>query len=365
MVIIAFLKRGTKIRIMKANQINTGVLVDGKEVIAVELTNSKGTYVKLFNYGTIINKFIVKNAKGENQDIVLGFDDFEGYISDEYLANYPYLGAIIGRYANRIKNGEFTVDDVSYQLAQNSGNDCLHGGKVGLDKKVWDIIDVSQEPASVAFHYYSEDGEEGFPGDLAIQLRFTLTENNELILTYQADTDEATPINLTHHSYFNLSPGLATIGQHHHQMNASNWLEQDDNYVVTGKLLPVAGTNHDFRQGKAFEENWDIVNGYDQTYVLDKNYGDLTLASKTSEKESGLTLSVYTTEPVAHLYTAKYLNVNNGKAGKTYGEFSAFCVETQHAPNSLNIPEFPSTILQPEEIYHQTTIYKVEVKVES
>ncbi|MNR11987.1 Aldose 1-epimerase precursor [compost metagenome] len=144
-------------------------------------------------------------------------------------------------------------------------------------------------------------------------------------------------------------------------MNASNWLEQDDNYVVTGKLIPVEGTYHDFRKGKTFGEGWDEANGYDQTYVLDKTYGDLTLASKTTNQESGLTLSVFSTEPVAHLYTAKHVDVKNGKAGKSYGEFSAFCVETQHAPNSINIDEFPSTVLEPEEIYHQTTIYKVTV----
>lgn len=347
---------------MKANQITTGILVNEKEVIAVELSNSKGTYVKLFNYGTIINKFVVKNAKGEAQDIVLGFDDFESYISEDYLANYPYFGAIVGRYANRIKDGEFSVEGVTYQVPQNNGNDCLHGGNEGFDRKVWDIIELTDGAnPSVVFHYYSEDGEEGFPGDLAVQLRFTLTESNELILTYQADTDEATPINLTHHSYFNLSPSGDNIKSHHHQMNASNWLEQDENFVVTGKLIPVEGTHHDFRKGKTFGEGWDEVNGYDQTYVLDKSYGDLTLASKTSNAESGLTLSVYSTEPVAHLYTAKFVDVKNGKGGKVYGEFDAFCVETQHAPNSINIDSFPSTVLQPEEVYHQTTIYKVTV----
>ncbi|RZL66224.1 MAG: galactose mutarotase [Pedobacter sp.] len=347
---------------MKANQIPTGIFVDEKEVIAVELSNSKGTYVKLFNYGTIINKFIVKNAQGDAQDIVLGFDDFEGYISKEYMAGYAYFGAVVGRYANRIKNGEFEVDGISYQLPQNNGADCLHGGNEGFDRKVWDIIEVTQEPnPSVTFNYYSVDGEEGFPGDLAVQLRFTLTENNELILTYQADTDEATPINLTHHSYFNLSTE-DNIKSHFHYMNASNWLEQDDNFVVTGKLIPVEGSLHDFRKGKTIGDNWDEMNGYDQTYVLDKEYGDLSLASKTTDEKSGLSLLVYTTEPIAHFYTAKHNNVKNGKGGKNYGEFSGFCVETQHAPNSINIPEFPSTVLQPEEIYHQTTIYKVEVK---
>lgn len=345
---------------MKTKQINTGKIIDEKEVIAVELSNDKGTLVKIFNYGTIISQFIVKNAKGELQDIVLGFDNFDQYVSDEYLANYPYLGAIIGRYANRIKNGQFSIDGVDYQLAKTNGEDCLHGGKAGFDKKMWDIVNLSDEPnASVTFQYFSLDGEEGFPGDLAIQLTFELTNNNELILTYQADTDEATPINLTHHSYFNLSPDLSPITKHVHLMNASNYLEQDSNYVVTGKLIPVEGTYHDFRKGKVIDENWNAVEGYDQTYVLDKTYGELTLASKTTEANSGLSLSVYTTEPVAHLYTAKYLNVKNGKGGRDYNEFDAFCVETQHHPNGLNIPHFPTTILRPEEVYGQVTIYKV------
>lgn len=347
---------------MKANQIHTGIFIDEKEVIAIELTNSKGTYVKLFNYGTIINKFVATNAHGEQQDIVLGFDEFEGYIGETYQANYPYFGAIIGRYANRIKNGKFAIDGLEYQLAKTNGEDCLHGGVNGFDKKVWDIIELTDSPSpSVTFQYFSLDGEEGFPGDLAVQLKFTLTDNNELILTYQADTDEATPINLTHHSYFNLSVKDDDVKRHFHQMNASNWLEQDDNYVVTGKLIPVDGSHHDFRQGKEIGERWDEINGYDQTYVLDKNYGDLTLASKTSDKSSGLTLSVYTTEPVAHFYTAKYNNVKNGKGGKYYGEFSGFCVETQHHPNGINLDGVPSTLLMPDEVYHQTTIYKVDV----
>lgn len=348
---------------MKAKQIHTGTFIDEKEVMIVELKNSKGNFVKLFNYGTIINQFVVTNAHGEQQDIVLGFDQFEDYISPAYLANYPYFGSIIGRYANRIKDGKFVIDNVEYQLAQTNGNDCLHGGKVGFDKKVWDIIHLAEEPyATVTFQYFSLDGEENFPGDLAIQLTFGFTDNDELILTYQADTDEATPINLTHHSYFNLSRKGEKVMGHVHQMNASHYLEQDDNFVVTGNLLPVAGTIHDFTTAKAIGSNWDSESGYDQTYVLDKEYGALTLASKTTEPESGLSLLVYTTEPVAHLYTAKYLDVKNGKQGKDYGQFDAFCVETQHHPNGINIPHFPGTILQPDEIYTQTTVYKVLAK---
>ena len=347
---------------MKVNQTATGIFVDDKEVIAIELSNGKGTYVKLFNYGTIINKFVVTNAQGNEQDIVLGFDSFSSYISEDYLSNYPYFGAVIGRYANRIKDAKYTLDGLTYTLPKTNGEDCLHGGVNGFDKKVWDIIAISQAPQpSVTFQYYSLDGEEGFPGDLVVQLKFTLTENNELILTYQADTDEATPINLTHHSYFNLAANGDNISHHIHQINASNWLAQDDNYVVTGQLVPVVNSHYDFTTAKPISQGWDDSHGYDQTYVLDKVNGDLTLASKTSEKSSGLTLSIYTTEPVAHFYTAKYLDVKHGKGGKHYQAFDGFCIETQHHPNGINLANVPSTILRPNETYHQTTIYKIEL----
>ncbi len=345
---------------MEVKQVSTGIFVDKKEVIAIELRNDKGSYVKIFNYGTIINKFVVKNSKGIEQDIVLGFDKFEDYIGPAYLENYPYFGAIIGRYANRIKGGKFKLDGVDFQLATNAGSCCLHGGNIGFDRKVWDIIEISDQPnAKVTFQYFSLDGEENYPGDLAIQLSFELTNTDELILTYQADTDEATPINLTHHSYFNLSANGGEITGHIHQMNASHYLEQDSDWTVTGKLIPVLGTIHDFTTPKPIGQNWNEKDGYDQTYVLDKEYGALTLASKTTETNSGLSLLVYTTEPVAHLYTAKYLSVKNGKGSRNYNEFDAFCVETQHHPNAINIPHFPSTILRPEEVYTQTTIYKV------
>lgn len=344
---------------MEIKQYKTGFSADGKDVIAVLLTNAKGTSVTLFNYGLIINKFIVFNKHGNRQDIVLGFDDFEGYISQQYLNNYSYLGAVIGRYANRIKDGRFEIDDQFFQLTQNKGNDTLHGGKEGFDKKLWDVLSVSEESNAVTFQYESLDGEEGFPGNLKIKMEFKLTDDNELILNYHAVTDSATPVNLTHHSYFNLCADGSDIKKHFHQIYASNWLEQDDNYVVTGNLKPVEGTMHDFRQGKYFSENWDEDLGYDQTYVLDKNYGNLTLASETSCATSGLKLQVYTTEPVAHLYTAKYLDVRRGKNNKDYHEFDGFCIETQHHPNAVSLPHFPNTVLHPENQYEQTTLYKI------
>ena len=344
---------------MQVKTIPTGTFVDEKEVVAVHLQNDSGSFVKIFNYGTIVNQFVVTNAHGEQQDIVLGFDDFEAYLSAAYLANDPYFGATIGRYANRIKNGRFNVAGSSYQLAQNKGNDCLHGGDHGFDKKVWDIIALSEHPnPSVTFQYFSLDGEENFPGDLGVQLTFTLTNHNELILNYQADTDEATPINLTHHSYFNLSKS-DHIKAHIQQINASNYLAQDENLVVTGQVLPVVHTIHDFTTPRSIDNNWDENNGYDQTYVLDKKYGELTLATTTKALDTGLTLQVYTTEPVAHFYTGKFLNVKHGKGGKPYASYGGFCVETQHHPNAVNIEHFPSTILNPDEVYTQTTIYKI------
>ncbi|MDR6782268.1 aldose 1-epimerase [Pedobacter africanus] len=343
---------------MKTKLIRTGKIIDGKEVLGIELTNTKGTYVKIYNYGAILNKFVVTNKHGEKQDIVLGFDDIDQYTSEAYLNDYPYFGAVIGRYANRIKNGRFAIDGVTHQLSQAKGGDCLHGGDIGFDRRVWDVL--STIDPSVSLQYVSPDGEENFPGNLTVQLTFKLTDEDEVILDFKATTDAATAVNLTHHSYFNLSPDGGSIGGHIHRMPASNYLEQDDNYVVTGKLLPVEGTIHDFLGDKPIGRDWDPAEGYDQTYVLDKNYGEFTMASETSEERSGLKLSVYTTEPVAHFYTAKYLNVKQGKGGKDYHPFEAFCVETQHQPNAVNIPAFPSTILRPGETYKQTTIYKIE-----
>jgi len=339
---------------MRENQISTGRIIDGKEVFAVELTNSRGSKVKIYNYGAIVSSFVVKNAGGEDQDIVLGFDDFDGYLNEDYLSGYPYLGTVIGRYANRIKEGKFSIDGQDYQLSSN-----LHGGDQGFDKKVWDILPTIDP--SLTLQYISPAGEENFPGQLTVQLTFKLSDEDELIMDYHAVTDAPTAINLTHHTYFNLSKDGGNVAAYHHRIPASHYLEQDNEYVVTGNVLPVEGTIHDFLAGKAIGQDWDPEEGYDQTYVLDKPYGQLGLASETTDPSSGLKLEVYTTEPVAHFYTAKYLNVAHGKAGKDYHPFEAFCIETQHAPNSINIPDFPETILRPGDTYVQTTIFKPSV----
>jgi len=339
---------------MIENQISTGKIIDGKEVYAVSLTNSRGSKVKIYNYGAIIGSFIVKNEHGEEQDIILGFDDLDGYLNEDYLADYPYLGVVIGRYSNRIKGGKFSVDGQDYQLTKS-----LHGGESGFDKKVWDILPTIDP--SLTLQYISPAGEENFPGQLTVQLTIKLSDEDELILDYHAVTDAPTPVNLTHHTYFNLATAGGNIGKHHHRMPASHYLEQDEEYIVTGTQLPVEGTLHDFLGGKPIEQDWDPAEGYDQSYVLDKPLGELGLASETTEKTSGLKLEVFTTAPIAHFYTAKYLNVSNAKGGKEYHPFDAFCIETQHAPNSVNIPGFPDTILRPGEKYVQTTIFKLSM----
>lgn len=337
---------------MRENQISTGKIINGKEVFAVELTNKLGSSVKIYNYGAIISSFKVRNALGDLQDIILGFDDIEGYLNDDYFVDYPYLGAVIGRYSNRIKDGRFRIGDKEYQLKSS-----LHGGEAGFDKKVWDILATTGP--SLTLQYISPAGEENFPGKLTVQLTFKLSDENELVLDYHAVSDAPTPVNLTHHSYFNLAKDGGNIGNHYHRMPAGQYLEQDTDYVATGRRIPVTGTTHDFLGSKLIGRDWDPQEGYDQSFILDKPYGELGLASETTDQASGLTLAIYTTEPVAHFYTAKYLQVDHAKGGRNYHPFEAFCVETQHYPNSVNIPDFPNTILYPGETYLQTTIFKV------
>jgi len=343
---------------MKTNLVRTGKVIDGKEVLGIELTNTKGSYVKIYSYGAIVSKFIVENAHGVKQDIVLGFDDIDQYVGEDYLANYPYLGALIGRYANRVKGGQFSIDGEAYQLYTSSDGNSLHGGEAGFDKKVWEVL--STIDPSVTLQYVSPAGEEGYPGNLTVQVTYKLTDDDELILDIKASTDAPTAVNFTHHGYFNLAPEGGSIANHVHRIAASRYLEQDETYTVTGNVLPVEGTIYDFLGAKPIGQDWDPAEGYDQSFVLDKQYGELALASETSEATSGLKLSVYTTEPVAHFYTAKYTDVQNGKNGQHYRPFEAFCVETQHAPNAINLADFPGTLLRPEETYSQTTIYKVE-----
>jgi aldose 1-epimerase len=334
----------------------------GEDIYLFTLRNIKGTEVCITNYGAIITSFKIPDAGGIANDIVLGFDKVESYLSEQYLAGYPYFGAAIGRYANRIKNGEFLIDGKKYSVEKNKGTDHLHGGVSGFDKKVWKYHSNSEK--TLVLTYKSMDGEEGYPGTLESMLSFELTDNNELFYEYTASTDKPTVVNLTHHSYFNLNNGYGTINDHLVRINSSAVLEQGDNFVVTGKALPVEKTFYDFRQLKRIDKEWNAADGYDQSFVIDENSlvdakTGLALAAEAFSEQSKLKLEVYTNEPLVHFYTGKWIPSLKGKNGNKYGSFSGFCFETHKHPNSINIPYFPNTILRKGEIYQTKTMYRI------
>lgn len=334
----------------------------GEDIYLFTLNNRKGTEVCITNYGAIISSFKVILPNGNVNDIVLGFDKVEDYLSKEYLSNYPYFGAVIGRYANRIKDGQFKIDGITYSVARNKGSDHLHGGLEGFDKKVWTC--KSSSTNELILSYKSQDGEEGYPGNLETTLRFELTDNNELIYDFFAFADKPTAINLTHHSYFNVNNGTGTIGDHIVKINSSAILEQDSNFVVTGKSIPVENSVYDFRSLKHINKDWQAEDGYDQSFELDKDapvdtLSGLKLAAEAYSQQSGLKLEIFTSEPLVHFYTGKWIPNIKGKDENLYGAFSGFCFETQKHPNAINIPHFPNTILRPGETYHTKTMYRI------
>lgn len=329
----------------------------GEDIYLFTLCNANGTEVCITNYGAIITAFRIRMRNGSVNDIVLGFDDVESYFSPAYLAAYPYLGAVIGRYGNRIGHGIFTLDGKTYELARNNANDHLHGGLEGFDKKIWRLTGSGSTPhAWVELSYSSPDGEEGYPGTLHTTIRFELNAANELSYAFTSTCDAPTIVNLTHHSYFNLNGGRGTVADYKLQIGASHWLQQNDNFVTTGRLLPVADTPLDFRTPHRVGEHWDPEHGYDQSFVLDEA---VAVPAAVESEESGIRLEVYTTEPVVHLYTARWLGPLTGKGGQVYGSSSALCLETQKHPNAINVPHFPHTILRPGETYHTRTTYRV------
>lgn len=327
----------------------------GGDVYLFTLCNAKGTTAGITNYGGILTSLRILQQDVVN-NLVLGFDKVEDYISKPYLDSNPFFGAAVGRYGNRIKDGRFRIDGREYELARNIDPDHLHGGLNGFDKKVWTPHSLTTD--SVVLKYESKDGEEGYPGNLDVTLRFELNDAGELSYEYLAFTDQPTVINLTHHSYFNLNNGRGTIGDHYVKINASAVLDQDDNLTPTGVIVPVQDTRYDFRQSRRIDANRNDATGYDQSFVLDDRDPGLPAAAAYSE-ESGVTLQVFTTEPIVHLYTGKSIPPLTGSDGHLYGPFSGFCLETQVHPNAINIPGFPNTILRPGETYHHKTIYKV------
>src|SRR5216683_2724488 len=339
---------------------------DGRPITLYTLTNSHGLEVRTMNYGAIILSMRVPDRKGQLADIVLGHDTLEGYIP-----NPPYIGALVGRYANRIANGTFTLDGKTYTLPKNDGPNTLHGGvKRTFDKVVWDD-EALKGKNGVAFSYLSKDGEEGFPGNLKIKVTYTLTDSNELVINYEATTDKATPINVSQHSYFNLAgEGTGDILGHELMLNADRFTPVDKTLIPTGELRAVQGTPLDFTKptaiGARISDGYEQLvagQGYDHNFVINRKDDSLTLAARAHEPTSGRVLEVYTTEPAVQFYSGNFLDGTIiGKQGHAYKLRNGFCLETQHFPDSPNHPDFPSTIVKPGQAFHSQTIFKFSTR---
>ena len=340
--------------------------VDGTPVDLYTLTNAHGMEVRATNFGGAIVSLRVPDKRGHMDDVVLGFDKLDGY-----LTNNPYFGVIVGRYANRIANGHFTLDGKQYSLAINNGPNSIHGGIRGFSKAIWNAEPFeNSKGAGLIFTYLSKDGEEGYPGNLKVKVTYTLTDKNELSFDYEATTDKATPINLTQHSYFNLKgEGNGDILSHELMLNADRFTPVDENLIPTGELRPVKGTPLDFTKstpvGARINDGYEqlkLGNGYDHCFVVNKGKGAV-LAARVFEPESGRVLQVYTTEPGIQIYSGNFLDGTvTGKNGHAYQKRTGLALETQHFPDSPNHPDFPSTILKPGETFHSRTVYKFSVQ---
>lgn len=348
-----------------------GRMPDGRQVDLYHFTNANGIELQVINYGGIIVSLKTPNVDGEFDDIVLGFDSLETYLSEEYRQANPYFGAIIGRYGNRIADGEFSLDGDTYTLATNDGSNHLHGGDKGFDKVLWEAEPFENESGSgLVLRYTSEDGEEGYPGKLETQVTYTLTDDDELVVEYKATTDKATPVNLTQHSYFNLKgEGSNTILDHQLMINADAFTPVNESLIPIGEIRSVEGTPFDFTQPTAIGERIEQDNeqlsyggGYDHNFVLARDNAasdELVLAAKVWEPQSGRMVEVSTTEPGIQFYSGNFLDGSlTGKQGHSYGHRSGFALETQHYPDSPNQEAFPSTILEPNETYRSRTVYR-------
>lgn len=342
---------------MKITKELFGRLKSGAEVMLFTMSNLCNTTVKITNYGGIITAITTPDQKGNPADIILGFSTLDGY-----LAKHPYFGALIGRYGNRIAKGRFVLNGKEYPLAINDGHNHLHGGLVGFDKVVWEAEELGNDTeVGVRLTYLSKDGEEGYPGNLRTTVTYLLNDQNELKISYEATTDQPTVVNLTNHAYFNLAgEGSGDILDHEIMIDAHRYTAVSDDLIPTGELKPVQGSALDFTAAKRIGADINKVKGgYDHNYVLNKTGKELSLAAKVFEPKSGRILEVFTTEPGVQFYTGNFLDGTlTGKAGKPYGRHAGFCLETQHFPDSPNQPEFPSTLLNPGDIYQQITIYK-------
>jgi aldose 1-epimerase len=337
-----------------------GTLPDGKEVSLFSLSNHRGCTVEILNYGGIIKSLNVPDQHGKLIDVVLGFQFLEDYVADQ-----TYMGALVGRYANRIANASFELGGQRFQVSVNNGKNCLHGGFNGFNKKLWEVIGHTTN--SLQLRYESPDGEEGFPGNLTVTVAYTLTEKNELKIEYRAITDQPTHINLTQHSYFNLSPASTeTIADHLLRIHSDQYLPNNDQSIPNGQFETVLQTPFSFtkprKMGEALASDhiqMKIDLGPNHSYVLKtENSKVLKHAARLFAPESGITMDTFTTEPGIHIYCANYFDgQKTGKSGKPYPKYAGICLETQHFADSPNQPRFPSTLLLPGQEFTSTTVY--------
>jgi aldose 1-epimerase len=335
-----------------------GKLPDGTAVEAYVLQNSHGLRAKVITYGALLTEMHVPDRKGRLGDITLGFDNLQ-----QYLDGHPYFGATVGRYANRIALGKFTLDGHTYTLATNNGPNHLHGGLKGFDKVIWSAeILGTENGASVRFTYTSPDGEEGYPGTLVARVTYTLTDDNELRLDYTAATDKPTVVNLTNHAYWNLAE-QGSILDHVLLLNADHFTPVDDTLIPIGTIAPVKDTIMDFTRpmpiGSRIRQLTNDPQGYDHNYVLRSGGGALALAARVTEPTTGRILEILTTEPGIQFYSGNFLDGTlTGKRSIVYHQHHGFCLETDHFPDSPNQPTFPSVILRPGQTYAQTTVHR-------
>lgn len=339
-----------------------GTTADGRAVEIFTLDNGRGMTVSVTTYGCIVTGLWVPDRHGERADVVLGFSTLA-----EYLAGHPYFGALVGRYANRIAGGSFSLDGRAYTLAGNDHGHHLHGGVNGFDKALWQAR-PRQDAAGVGveLHYLSRDGEEGYPGELSVAVTYLLTAADELRITYRAATDRATPINLTHHGYFNLAgAGNGDILNHVLTLAADTYTLADAAHIPTGEVAPVDGTPLDFRRPKRIgEEIGCLGEGYDHNFILRRERPGLVWAARVHEPRGGRVMEMWTSEPAVQFYTGNFLDGSlRGKGGHPYPRHGGFCLEAQHYPDSPHHPHFPSTILRPGETYHQETVYRFSHEV--
>lgn len=348
---------------MKIESTVFGQMPDGTAAHLYTLTNPNGVIAKATDYGALLTELWVPDRAGQSGNIVCGFDNLE-----RYLKGHPFFGATAGRVANRIAKGTFTLDGKEYKLAVNNGPNHLHGGVKGFDKKLWKsrALPSSAKECAVEFTYVSPNGEEGYPGTLTVKVVYTLTADNELRLDYTATTDKATILNLTNHSYYNLA-GSGSILDHVLTINAERYTAADATLIPTGELAPVRGTGLDFTKptpiGARIGDYMAFAKGYDHNFVLNSGGGKLAFCARVQDPKSGRVMEVSTTEPGVQLYCGNHLDGSlTGVGGVVYRQHTGFCLETQHFPDSINHPSFPSVVLRPGQTFQSSTVHKFSAK---